>query len=40
MPDAFASDKKSGQSILGPAERQLIDGAILKTLRFVDGAPR
>ena len=30
MPDAFAGDKKTGQSILGPIERRFIDWAVPK----------
>ena len=33
MPEAFAGDKKSGQSILGPIERRFIDWAIPKVPR-------
>ena len=30
MPDAFAGDKKKGQSLLGPVERRFIDWAVPK----------
>ncbi|MEM9202668.1 MAG: CDP-alcohol phosphatidyltransferase family protein [Actinomycetota bacterium] len=33
MPDEFAGDKKTGQSILGPAERRFIDWAVPKVPR-------
>lgn len=33
MPDAFAGDKKKGQSLLGPVERRFIDWAIPKVPR-------
>ena len=30
MPEAFAGDKKTGQSLLGPIERRFIDWAVPK----------
>ncbi|MEM8708967.1 MAG: hypothetical protein AAGE98_21070, partial [Actinomycetota bacterium] len=33
MPEAFAGDKKTGQSLLGPVERRFIDWAVPKVPR-------